>query len=59
VAAACFVSMLVSLFQSAGTFFLAKITEQGIGASRARLALSGWATSVPYPCAQKMAKVDL
>ena len=39
-----------SPFQSAATF-LAKITEQGIGASRAGLSLSGWVRSIPTPSA--------
>jgi hypothetical protein len=39
-----------SPFQSVATF-LAKITEQGMGASRARLSLSGWVRSIPTPSA--------
>jgi hypothetical protein len=39
-----------SLFQSAATF-LAKIREQGIGASTAGLSLSGWVRSIPTPSA--------
>src|SRR5215208_6502091 len=46
-------SLRVAHFRALATFFLAKITEQGTGASRARLCLGGWATSVPYPCAHK------
>ena len=40
-----------SPFQSTATFFLAKIREQGIGASRAGLSLSGWVRSIPTPSA--------
>jgi hypothetical protein len=39
-----------SPFQSAAAF-LAKIREQGIGASRAGLSLSGWVRSIPTPSA--------
>jgi hypothetical protein len=39
-----------SPFQSAWTF-LAKITEQDIGAPRAHLSLSGWVRSIPTPSA--------
>jgi hypothetical protein len=38
----------VAHFRALGTF-LAKIREQGMGASRAGLSLSGWVRSIPHP----------
>jgi hypothetical protein len=44
-----------SPFQSAATF-VAKITKQAIGASRADLSLSGWVRSIPTPSAPNWLK---
>src|SRR5688500_14527012 len=45
-------SLRVAHFRALASF-LAMIREQSIGASRARLSMCGWSTSVPYPCAPK------
>src|SRR5215213_4534 len=38
-----------SPFQSSASFLAKRSEQQGVGASRARLPLSGWATSIPTP----------